>query len=417
MKNVIKILIAIFTFIMIYIIVSYLQLKVKYHPVYEWWNEKNAKSDKYNDFFSLTNLLFAFENIIMWRITNIGIPPVFRLDMDIVFFIMYDLMQYKSFVNKDGIPQGCLTPRSLCQTIIPAYGYGDDAFDAWLNTNPQWKSGSTTGNFKGQLYNYSESVALSYIDPPEFYQSGDKIGDSPATPGELKSGSFERAIKSLNDTSVVGIYPSPSDALSWSVLILEWLNGGAVSGKWYIAYGTDNIKHFRLRNDAEENAYGYWYESNTHKDQSKSPDPANFFARMAIEPDSPLLLYFIANQYSVDGIITDPVAFSRLTNSLPGRPGGWLGYVLGKGHNISANELSNYLRTTVQYEQTPPVSCPASESNALSKTSAFVQGFLPMAAMALFNPASTVLVVGSLVAGSALGGLGLANDTKTPDCN
>jgi hypothetical protein len=415
MNLILLISLAVVTFILLYVLIAYIQLRTKYKPIYEWWDEKYADSSGYTDFFSLTNFLYAFENVFLWRITDIGIPPVFRLDLDIVYFIMYDLMQYKSFIDKDGVPQGCLTPRSLCQTIIPAVGYGDDAYDNWYNSKPQYSDPTTAG---GQLYGYNESVDLVYTDPPEFYQSGDKEGDNPATPGKLKSGSFKRALQTCgNNEKCVGVYPAPSDTTGWATLILEWLNGGQVLGKWYIAYGTDNIKHFRLVDDSDSSgAYDSWYKSTQYSDSVSAPHPANFFARMAIEPDSPLILYFIANQYSVDGVITDPVAFSRLTNSMPGRPGGWLGYVLGKGHNVSANELSNYIRTTVQYNQIPPVSCPTSDNGVLRKTTSFMQGFLPMAAMALF-PGVGWEAAGLMVAGGAiLGGLGVANDSKTPKC-
>jgi hypothetical protein len=369
------IILAIVAFCLIWLLLHYIDIRAQYKATFDWW--KNAGGTKYNKMFSLFHLLSSFNNRLMYQLTSLLQPPFYDLSLDMIYFTMYDLMPYKAFVDSNGVAQGCLTPRSLCESILPSYGTGDAAYDKWLLANQD---------------KYDENVYLKYD-----VTTG--INPDPNVPDPYADFQYTRKNK--------GIYPSVNDTTSWKILILDWLNNGGKSKKWTIRLGQiDKLEHFVMLDSAGDSPLSNWYTIYSGDETPPSkPRPDNFLARMSINPNSPLMTYFIGNQYSAGYMVVDAVSFNRLLSSNSDRLGGWIGYMLGKGHNVSANELSNYIRTSSEYDPipTPP---PCDNGNkALGGFLGAFKSFVPAISMIAFIPAPLSLFGAAGAVG--LGALGL----------
>ena len=379
MQTYVKVLLAILILVSVTVVYGSLNIYLKYKPSFDWWTRNGGK--KYNKLFSLFHIYASFESRIYYNLSRWRQVPIYDLTLDMIFFLMYDLMPYKSYIDSQGSARGCLTPRAMCESILPMYGQGDFAYDAWYEKNQD---------------TYDENIALVYTK-----QGG---------VGEINDGDYSRV--GDEKTGKVGVYPSIYDTSAWQKLILEWLNtsGNTKDIKWKMETGAaDKIPHFLPMPDKTD-LYKYWYLgyiADPTKDDNV-PRPDNFLARMNINASSPLMTYFIGNQYTANYTIVDAVAFNRLLGSTPGKLGGWVGYMIGKGRNVSANELSNYIRTSSEFDPIPP-NTPGDCSNgkkAYSGISGFMGGALGIGAMSplaveagVLGPAFWPIIALAVVAG------------------
>lgn len=386
METYVKILLAILILLSVTIAIGSLNIYLKYKPSFDWWRRNGGK--KYNKLFSLFHVYASFESRLYYNLSRWRQVPVYDLTLDMIFFLMYDIMPYKSYIDSEGVAQGCLTPRAMCESILPMYGQGDFAYDAWYEKNQD---------------KYDENIQLVY--------------ETQSTQADINDGNYKR--KSNEITGKVGVYPNIYDTNAWQKLILEWLNtsGNSKDIKWKVETGeADKIPHF-IPITGKNELYDYWYTGYT-ADPTKNykvPRPDNFLARMNINASSPLMTYFIGNQYTANYTIVDAVAFNRLLGSTPGKLGGWVGYMIGKGHNVSANELSNYIRTSSEFDPIPP-SSPGDCSNgkkAYAGISGFMGSALGIGAMAPLAGIGGPIFWTTLGIAAVAGGFGAADGVQS----
>ena len=91
--------------------------------------------------------------------------------------------------------------------------------------------------------------------------------------------------------------------------------------------------------------YQYWFGPD-----NKSPPGDNWISRMGLPYNTPLIIGYVNNQYSIEGVIMDPQAFQNLVGGVSGDiAGGWVGYAQGLGEQISSDALNNIIKTSVEY--------------------------------------------------------------------
>ena len=188
-------------------------------------------------------------------------------------------------------------------------------------------------------------------------------------------------------------------------LIIYWLGN-----KWSITTVKDGDSSFYIPTSKTGTLLdpGGWYNYKNEDDKNTS-NPSNFFARMGIGPQSPILIYFCNGTYSVNGMKVDANAFQNLLSSNGPYAGGWVGFVKGMGNNISFDEYTNYIRSRVDYQLIPPPPPPCKKSVG-GGFMGFFSAAIPMVSMSLFIPELTLvpaILIG--VAAVTVGSIGAVN--------
>ena len=320
-----------------YLALQALRIRVENRSLFSWWN--GNEGGKYSRYMSLFMLLTFYQGsqLLYWLISALK-PPAFQLTKSNIAFLSGTLLSYIRLPSiEDPKKQtGILTPKQLCQTVLLHNGDGDDLFD-------QWYADSKNRRLQGDVAN-DPDYALTFPDVP--VAEDDKSKDF--------TGSYQAIQKHVG---YYGVYPSAKDTTSWMGCIQAWANGGLfktrVAYKWYLVKGGDI--YVLLPNEKVSPPF------DSAKDPSMWFDdqPDNFLGRYGIKMDSPLVTFFVAGKAYVKNVPTDQVNPESLYHLIgedfsDDNPGGWLGFMYGKGPDTAADAFYNELFTSVDAQKAPP---------------------------------------------------------------
>lgn len=314
-----------------------LRIRFENHTLFSWWN--GNEGGKYSRYMSLFMVLTFYQGsqLLYWLISLLK-PPAFQLTKSNIAFLSGTLLSYLRLPSiKDPKKQmGILTPKQLCQTVLLHSGDGDDLFDAWYK-DPKNK------RLQGDVAN-DPAYALTFDDA--------RVGPDD---GSLDfTGRYQNI---QNRPNLYGVYPSAADRRSWMGCIQAWANGGLfkthVAYKWYPAAGDKNL--YVLMPNADSGGF----------DKDKDPSlwfedqPDNFLGRYGIRMDSPLVTFFAAGKAYLNNAPADEVDPESLYHLIgedfsDDNPGGWLGFMYGKGPKTAADAYYNALFTSVDAQAAPP---------------------------------------------------------------
>ena len=108
METYVKVLVAIAILLVVTITIGAINIYIKYKPRFDWWSKNGGK--KYDRSFRLFHVYASFESRFYYNLSKIRQVPIYDLTLDMIFFLMYDIMPYKSYIDAEGIARGCLTP-------------------------------------------------------------------------------------------------------------------------------------------------------------------------------------------------------------------------------------------------------------------------------------------------------------------
>jgi len=375
--NISKYFIIFLCMIIIWLIFSYITMRIIYKPLYEWWAQNGG--DKYKDKLSITSLASANYSTILYNFDKLFRGPLNQLNINQVRFIIGQLFPFLRYV-KDKTQYGIITPKSMCETVKLSSDDNDQLFDNFLQT------------YKRQDTIIKEGAPLQYI---QMSVKKDSV------PG----GKYYRYVFAPNtgdDVKYSGVYPKGTeDTVNWSGLILEWLNGGDYSEDaiWGLVPDADNLlQPFVVNPPDDKKTYKYWFENDTGRGD-------NFLARMSILPNAPLVVYFINNQYSTQGMKVDAQAFKNLISPAGGSiAGGWVGYLNGSSDQ-NYDYFTNTIRTTTDFPMPPPPP-QCTKPNVGNGILSGVLSAISIGSMVLFLPEGAALwpVVGAALLSGGISG-------------
>ena len=375
MDNKSKVILFICGTIIIYIVTDLIMAHMSYKPLFDWWNGNGGSA--YSNKFSLSTCMMSYYSTPLYYLSKLTISPQEFLTLAQISFLVGNIFPYLRSTDANGVQSGILLPRHLCESVLLKTSDGDTLFNTW------YQSSDT---------NRDENSVLVY-DPPTSATVTDSNGNTYNT---LTFGSPQPD----STTSLIGVYPSPSDTNSWMGLIAEW---GGPNLRWQ----PDESKRFYSPEPLPTQSDGSgldWF--NYQGTGAARPD--NFLARMGIPPDSPLVVYFCTGKYSVNGVIVDASALLNLLEPAGANPGGWVGYIRGRGPTTSYDDLRNYIYTRVDWLSAPNKPC-NSGNTALNTSTAVASSMVPAAMMLpalkpIFYPWGMIAgAVGTLIMGALAG--------------
>jgi hypothetical protein len=397
----------------IYIIISYLIIRINYKPLLDWANKQGAK--QYKNKISMFNIVAAKSNpFIFWLSNTFFTPPTARISIDKIRFLLDTVLPNATFVDS-GVQYGVVTMRSLAISVLP--NFQDDLspdviFDDWvLKANI---ASTNDGKRGGYPVSVSNTKYLQYKQATPFKidnQGGWKDGTT------LYSYYINKDCIDANGNAP--LWPAPTDTTSWKGLIFEWLNGThstAPTATSTIDPTDDSASYFYWASTSDANVdilenqstgshgagfpmeskYIYWFGKD-----NKNPPGDNFIARMALPYDTPLILGYVNDQYKSQGVLMDPQAFQNLIGGVTGDiAGGWMGYVQGLGPNVSFDQMNNFIKTTMTYKPTPaPHPCKKSAVGGI------LGGLGPLLSAGLFALAAPEAALPMMAIGAVQGGI------------
>ena len=405
----------------VYIIISYIIIRINYKPILDWAAQQGAKN--YKNKFNMFNLVAAKSNpIIYWVSNSLLTPPTARLTINQIRFLLSEVLPNATFVTDSGLQMGIVTLRSLAISVLPDYQNElspDKIFDNWVD-----KGGPNGG--PGQRGGYPVSASntkkLKYIQATTPFKIPTEQAWAPGTT------LYSYVIDDGPDGCIVDghapIWPAPVDQESWKGLIFEWLNGpnstksnltttpDPTSSGGFFFYWTSTDKsevviQVNLATGGDDGSpngaskpmsqkYQYWFGPD-----NKSPPGDNWISRMGLPYNTPLIIGYVNNQYSIEGVIMDPQAFQNLVGGVSGDiAGGWVGYAQGLGEQISSDALNNIIKTSVEYTPTKaPPPCKKSAAGGIF-------GFLgPLLSAGLFALAAPEVALPMMAVGAVQGGI------------
>lgn len=380
----------------IYIIISYVIIRINFKPILDWAAQQNAK--KYKDKFNMMSLVTAKSNpIIFWIHDNFFTPPLGRLNIASTRFLLMNVLTHATYIDDNtGQAGGIVTMRSLCESVLPNYKdpYSKDLiFDDYIlkgyckRGNYPVEPSATTG-LKYTQISYKATQDGEFMNGTTFFHY--TIDPSCLITGE-------------NGVKKAPLWPDPSAHEHWAGLIIEWLNGTITTSENYCnknfpkadescalhfywvngENGVDIIENTSTKSQAGkasmDTKYKFWFGTDNSGGALGNPPGDNWISRMGLPFNSPLVVGFVNNKYTMGGIKMDPTAFSNLVGGVSGGvAGGWVGFCQGRG-DVSADELWNFLSTAAEWQPTP--SPPPCKKSAVGG----VLGFMgPMLGAGLF---------------------------------
>ena len=344
--------------------------------------------------------------IIFWINDNFFTPPLGRINMASTRFLLMNVLTHATYIADDGHAGGIVTMRSLCESVLPIY---KDPYSKDLIFDDYIRNGHC---FRGRYpVDPTATTGLKYIETSYTATSS----------GEYKEGTtfFNYTIDpncliTVNGVQKAPLWPNSSEHKDWAGLISEWLNGTNTTSLNYCdtgctnrfpraddlkalrfywvsgQYGLDIIENTSPQSPAGtetmDTKYKVWFGTDDTGALGNPPGD-NWISRMGLPFNSPLVVGFVNNKYSMNGVYMDPTAFSNLVGGVSGGvAGGWVGFCQGRGE-VSADDLWNFLSTSAEWQPTPSPS-PCKKS--------VVGGFL-----GFMGP-----FLGSLLFGIATGGWG-----------
>jgi hypothetical protein len=316
-----------------YLALQALRIRFDNRTLFSWWNSNEG--GRYSKYMSLFMLLTFFQGslLLYWLISAVH-PPVFQLTKSNYGFLSGTLLSYIRLPSlKDPTQQmGILTPKQLCQTVLLHSGDGDQLFDAWYQD-------PNNARLQGDVAN-DPDFALTFHQLSEDLPILDYTGHCLPLKGH---------------EAMYGVYPKAKDTNSWRGCIQAWANGGLHSKrapyKWYL--------------DADSRFYFLAPDPSAGFDKDKDPllwfnnQPDNFLGRYGIQIDSPLVTFFVTGKAYLKNIPVSQVNAESLDHLIGEdfsdvTPGGWLGFMYGKGPDTSADDFYNELFTSVDAQKAPP---------------------------------------------------------------
>ena len=356
----------------IYLIISYITIRINFKPILDWAHQQGG--NKFKNKVNMFNIVAFKSNPIIYYISNYLFTPVSaRLTSNQTRFILNKVLPNQTFNDENDIQQGIVTMRSLAISVLPDYDNDlnpDVKFNTWVDkigTRGGYRVSPT--NTKPLLYT---SASLTISD-----EGGWRDGST------IYSYYLDKSCLDANNHAP--LWPAPDDTTSWKGLIFEWLNGPTSTTPdktSVIDPKADNASLFYwvetknswviLEPNGSSGAHGvkmsisdryqFWFGKD-----NKSPQADNWIARMGMPYDSVLITGYVNNQYSLDGVVVDAQAFQNLIGGVTGDiAGGWVGFVQGLGENVSSDALFNLIQTTPEFKTTPaPPHCHKSAMGGL----------------------------------------------------
>ena len=124
-------------------------------------------------------------------------------------------------------------------------------------------------------------------------------------------------------------YPDALDREGWKQKFIKWGVGGWVPND-------DGFEVPNYIKKPPQDVVKDWFDIKKH--------PDNFLARYGMFVDCPLILGFVNNLYSIDGIELNPSCMQYLLGGgSPSNPGGWVGWMLSLGDDISRTKYNDFV--------------------------------------------------------------------------
>jgi hypothetical protein len=222
--------------LLVYLAGQLLTIFLQNRPLLEWWGHAHGQYARYLNFWHLltrrqgSSLLYAIQGMFLS-------PDQSQITLAQERFILGSLLRYQLYTDERGKQHGILTPRHLCESILPQQGDGDEGFDTWI---------------KGQRLD--DTCQLRYVA---------KEG----TTGQSQAPFTYYVTGTPNGNSCRGVYPAQGDRESWKGLVQMWLNGGRrgaamsldqMTWAWHME--GDIWKPFLLRNTDGTKALSNWWD-------------------------------------------------------------------------------------------------------------------------------------------------------------
>lgn len=239
-------------FLILYILIKILQVKITYRPIFEWWNSNGGNS--YN--ISIFNIYAAYSDWITYSISRFNSSPVNTLSIAQNKFFVEKLMKYSYWTDENGKGSGILMPVHIAKSVKLELGQGIEDFDLWYKAEGIWEYNTLPKN----------------NDPWS------------------------------KDKNPNGVYPEDNDISGWKEKIANW--AGSTSEKFWTH---DNQSNLLIPNVENANIWiEEWQKVDNH--------PDNFIGKCGITPDSPLIIAFINGKYNdpKSGIILNAQSFTDL---------------------------------------------------------------------------------------------------------
>lgn len=328
-----------FTALVLFTVLDFFVLWLTHASVISWW-QKGAPNKEYNRFMSVWTVISSSRGTVFLKlILRAFYPQNSYLTTSQNKFIRQKLFPLRRFVSPATKEQtGFLTPDHLCNSLLLYDDDGDEAFDAWKKkTQPARKLGTRKECLAASC---STDFNLTFESPK---------------PDEQGWYDYKQP-KTLNapNDAFYGVYPGASQASfdDWKGCIQAWANGGLKAegrGGSYYAWtqGADGM--FVLGDMKRVNDDSAWW------DVKGQPD--NVFARCGIHFNSPLIVGFVNQKYSIRGTVYhfNSAAFLNLIGGGISStvPGGWVGFLAGFGSDASLDDFQSQCFEDVDYSNNP----------------------------------------------------------------
>lgn len=315
-NSALKIFAIVIYIIIFYLLVQYVNIRLSYKPIFDWWNNNNGSA--YSAYFNLFTVVSSNYSTIWYYLSKLQGGPLNQLNIDQIRFMIAQIFPYMTYVDDQNVQQGIITPRSICQSVKLLSTDNDVLFSEWLQTATK------------ATYTVTEGAPLVYQQNPSVNGTYTYTLVPNVAPYE----------------NTVGVYPTTKDYASWSAVILEWLGPG-----WVMIADADGILHPTISDSTMKDSLAVWF---TNKGKGRGD---NFLARMGILPDTPLVTYFCNNKNSVDGMVVDPIAFENLLDPIGSVAGGWVGFLNGSSHS-NYDDYVRVIRSSTDFPlPITPTSC------------------------------------------------------------
>jgi len=370
-----KVFLGLLIILIVYIIMSYITIRLNYKPTFDWWTTNNGK--QYDKYFSVFSLIAVSYSSILYYLSSIFSAPIYKLNIDQYRFINAEILPYLRYTDDSGKQNGLLTPKSLCETVLLSTDDNDDLFNNFLRLGRV---------IDGKRYSIKTTEPLTYTRSKE---------TKTTTDGKIYYTYTVNTIK--DDSTTTGLYPVSTE--DWKGLIGEWMGDD-----WaWVFSSTSNF--YSVQSIKDGATYEKWFENKTGRGD-------NFLARMGIIPQAPLVEAFINDVYNIDSLQLDATAMSNLIGRKGQNDGGWLGYLQG----LSKDDLDTYtniIRSKLNVKGDPPTP-PCTPNNpgkgGAAALTSLLSGITSMAFVSE-NPVAMVVIGLASITSAVVSGMSAAKGT------
>ena len=369
-----KVFLGLLIILIVWIIMSYITIRLNYKPTFDWWITNNGK--QYDKYFSVFSLVAVSYSSILYYLSSIFSAPIYKLNIDQYRFINAEILPYLRYTNDSGKQNGLLTPKSLCETVLLSTDDNDDLFNNFLRL----------GRVIDKRYSIKTTEPLTYTRSKD---------STTTTDGKIYYTYTVNTIK--DDSTTTGLYPVSTE--DWKGLIGEWMGDD-----WAWVYSSTS-NFYSVQSIKDGATYEKWFENKTGRGD-------NFLARMGIIPQAPLVEAFINGVYNIDSLELDATAMSNLIGGKGQNDGGWLGYLQG----LSKDDLDTYtniIRSKLNVPEDPPTPpcTPNNPRKGLAAAGTSILSGITSMAFVSENPVAMVVIGLASIASAVLSGTSAAKGT------